>query len=66
VNVRRRKQAVLFVRLEDAELHQSAYMLERARDELGELLRRDLGHVLTLRFRDRAGGRVRLAACAGS
>lgn len=40
------------VRLEDAELLKPAYLLERARDELGELSRRDPGHGLTLASSD--------------
>ncbi len=50
VDIGRREEPVLVVPLEDAELLQPAYLLERAGDELGELLRRDLGHGGTLAF----------------
>jgi hypothetical protein len=48
VNVGRRVEPVLVARLEDAEILQPADLLERARDELGQLSRRDLGHGVTL------------------
>src|ERR671919_835551 len=50
----RGEQAVLLLPLEDAQVLQPAYMLERARNELHELLGRDPGHGVTLlavRFR---------------
>src|SRR5687767_4317232 len=52
----------VLVRLEQAELHEPAHVLERTRDELGQLLRGDRGHARAGpagRTRARAGARSR-------